>query len=281
MPGEEQETERFEDYLALDRYLEELEAGRTPRLPETLTPAQARIYRMAALFRSASSEAAAPRPEFAAELEARLLQEQQLSSSMPTQPVPVQRRERPRKARLLSRRGLLVGGTAAAAASFAAGVGIDRVIEAASGGAPAASTQAGPWAESLVPGNVASQWLFVTTVAKLGDQAVRFASDSIVGYVLRASNAGDASEANWEGAGKPAQGGQEQIIALSAACTHMGCIVQWQSSDQKFHCPCHGGLFMEDGSADTSSSKLYLRPLPQLETKIEQGNIYVRIPAKA
>lgn len=278
MPGEEQETERFEDYLALDRYLEELEAGRTPRLPETLTPAQARIYRMAALFRSASSEAAEPRLEFAAELEARLLQEQQLSSSLPTQPVPVPRRERPRQARLLSRRGLLVGGTAAAAASFAAGVGIDRVIEAASGGAPAASTQAGPWAEALVPGDVASRWLFVTTVAKLGDQAVRFASDSIVGYVLRANS---ASGANWEDAGKPAQGGREQIIALSAACTHMGCIVQWQDSDQKFHCPCHGGLFTANGSADASSGKLYLRPLPQLETKIEQGNIYVRIPMKA
>ncbi|MGB8347372.1 MAG: hypothetical protein WCD86_20970, partial [Ktedonobacteraceae bacterium] len=81
MPGEEQEQERFEDYLALDRYLEELEAGRTPRLPETLTPGQARIYRMAALFRSASSEAAGPRPEFAAELQARLLQEQHLPSS--------------------------------------------------------------------------------------------------------------------------------------------------------------------------------------------------------
>lgn len=278
MPGEEQETERFEDYLALDRYLEELEAGRTPRLPETLTPAQARIYRMAALFRAASSEAAEPRPEFAAELEARLLQEQQLSSSMPTQPVPVPRREGPRKARLLSRRGLLVGGTAAAAASFAAGVGIDRMIEAASASAPAASTQEGSWTESLVPDDAPARWLFVTTVAELSDQAVRFASDSIVGYVLRASS---ASGANWQGNGKPTQGSQEQVIALSASCTHMGCIVQWQNSDHKFHCPCHGGLFTANGSADPSSGKLYLRPLPQLETKIEQGNIYVRVPAKA
>jgi Rieske Fe-S protein len=280
MPGEEQETERFEDYLALDRYLEELEAGKIPRLPETLTPAQARIYRMAALFRSASSEAAEPRPEFAAELEARLLREQQLSPSTPVTPLPNPRRDRDRQARLLSRRGLLVGGTVAAAASFAAGVGIDRVIEAASG-APAANSQYSSWNEALVPDNAPALWLFVTTVAELGNQVVRFTSDSIVGYVLRADSASGADTTNWKGQNKPAQPGQEQIIALSAACTHMGCIVQWQNSDHKFHCPCHGGMFEADGSADPVSSKLYLRPLPQLETKIEQGNIYVRVPMKA
>ena len=282
MPGEEQEQERFEDYLALDRYLEELEAGRTPRLPETLTPGQARIYRMAALFRSASSEAAEPRPEFAAELQARLLQEQHLPSSTSHRPASAPRRERARPSRLLSRRALLAGGTAAAAASFAAGVGIDRIVEAASSQTPASPAQAGTsWTESLVPANVSSQWLFVTTVAELGNQAVRFASNSIVGYVLRASSASNASGANWKGGSQTGQESQEQIIALSASCTHMGCIVQWQDADHKFHCPCHGGMFAADGATDASSSKLYLRPLPQIETKIEQGEIYVRVPAKA
>ncbi len=115
MPGEEQEQERFEDYLALDRYLKSLEVGRTPRLPETLTPEQARIYRMAALFRSASPEAAEPRPAFAAALQARLLQEQHLP-----QPAPAPRRPEARKSARLSRRVLLAGGTAAAA-SFVVG----------------------------------------------------------------------------------------------------------------------------------------------------------------
>jgi len=277
MPGEEQDQERFEDYRALDRYLEELEAGRTPRLPETLTPGQARIYRMAALFRSASSQAAEPRPEFAAGLQARLLQEQHLSSSTSPRPTPAPRRDRSHPARLLSRRVLLAGGTVAAAASFAAGVGIDRMVEAASSPTPVAQTEAA-WTESLVPADVSSQWLFVTTVAELGNQAVRFASDSIVGYVLRANR---ASNASWKAGSQPGQESQGQIIALSASCTHMGCIVQWQDTDHKFHCPCHGGMFTADGATDASSSKLYLRPLPQIETKIEQGKIYVRIPAKA
>ncbi|MBV9232348.1 MAG: hypothetical protein JOZ18_23775, partial [Chloroflexi bacterium] len=71
MSGEDQE--RFEDYLELERYIEELQAGRVAHPPKDLTPSQASIYRMAALFRSASPEAAMPRPEFVEDLRARLL----------------------------------------------------------------------------------------------------------------------------------------------------------------------------------------------------------------
>jgi len=71
MPGEDQE--RFEDYLKLERYIEELQAGRVAHPPHNLTPTQARVYRTAALFRSASPDAATPRPEFAEALRNRLL----------------------------------------------------------------------------------------------------------------------------------------------------------------------------------------------------------------
>ena len=70
MPGEDQE--QFEDYQELEHYIEELQAGRVAHPPAELTPSQASIYRMAALFRSSSPEASEPRPEFAAELRARL-----------------------------------------------------------------------------------------------------------------------------------------------------------------------------------------------------------------
>ena len=72
---------------------------------------------------------------------------------------------------------------------------------------------------------------------------------------------------------------QANIIALSAACTHMGCIVQWHISDRKFHCPCHGALFTADGAVDKHSALLRsLSPLPRLETRLEQGSIYVKVP---
>jgi hypothetical protein len=71
MTGEDQE--RFEDYLELEHYIEEIRAGRVAHPPTHLTPDQARIYRMVALFRSATPGAAEPRPEFAEALRTRLL----------------------------------------------------------------------------------------------------------------------------------------------------------------------------------------------------------------
>ena len=34
----------------------------------------------------------------------------------------------------------------------------------------------------------------------------------------------------------------------SATCTHMGCIVRWNSLEQCWDCPCHGSQFAPDGT---------------------------------
>jgi Rieske Fe-S protein len=256
----EEDQERLEDYLELEHFIEELQAGRVAHPPEGLTPDKARIYRMAALLRSAVPDEAAPRAEFAAELQAKL--EHEVQQPPTTRHLPFlskQPQGRPR----VSRRAVLAGGAAAVAASLAAGAGLEHVVEQAAHTAP---PPAAPWSTPLVPAGIASTWLFVTTLTALGDQAVRFATDSIVGYVMR--NDGDDKAA-----------GNEPVVAVSAACTHMGCIVQWQDSDHKFHCPCHGGLFTEYGMIDQQSPLLYLKPLPRLETKVEAGKVFVRVPA--
>jgi cytochrome b6-f complex iron-sulfur subunit len=38
-----------------------------------------------------------------------------------------------------------------------------------------------------------------------------------------------------------------EFIALSAVCTHLGCIVKWVEESQEFLCPCHGGRFSPAG----------------------------------
>lgn len=38
-----------------------------------------------------------------------------------------------------------------------------------------------------------------------------------------------------------------EFIALSAVCTHLGCIVKWLDDKQIFLCPCHGGRFSPQG----------------------------------
>ena len=63
-----------------------------------------------------------------------------------------------------------------------------------------------------------------------------------------------------------------EFIALSAVCTHLGCIVQWQKEKQDFLCPCHGGRYTEDGTVISGPPP---RPLPRLPFTVANGTITV------
>lgn len=36
---------------------------------------------------------------------------------------------------------------------------------------------------------------------------------------------------------------EDQIVAFSQKCTHLGCVVYFQAEEQRWHCPCHEGNF--------------------------------------
>ncbi len=38
-----------------------------------------------------------------------------------------------------------------------------------------------------------------------------------------------------------------KITAVSAVCTHMGCIVGWNGKEKTWDCPCHGSRFDKAG----------------------------------
>jgi nitrite reductase/ring-hydroxylating ferredoxin subunit len=265
MAGEDQE--RFEDYLELEHYIEELQAGRVAHPPRDLTPGQASIYHVAALFRAASIAQSQPRPAFAAELQARLEQELR-QPAQPHHPAP--RGEKPTPPCMqrppVSRRSLLRSG-AAAAATLAVGVGLGATGMGLAHPSPTGpATMPRAWSTQLVPGGQGG-WLPVAKLADLGDEALRFATDSIVGYVIQSD--GD-------------QGEKPGVIAVSAACSHMGCLVNWQHDDRKYHCPCHGGIFTEYGKPDEASPVRYAA-LPRMETRITRHGtedfVEVRVPS--
>src|SRR5215471_1496533 len=128
---QDKDQERFEDYLELEHFIEELQAGHTAHPPTELTPDKAQIYRMAALFRSASPDEVIPRPEFASELQARL--EQEIQQPPKARSFPFISKKPQTKPRV-SRRALLAGGATAVAASLALGAGIEHIVDQAKGG---------------------------------------------------------------------------------------------------------------------------------------------------
>jgi Rieske Fe-S protein len=42
--------------------------------------------------------------------------------------------------------------------------------------------------------------------------------------------------------------GDGKLHVHSATCTHLGCIVHWNSTEQCWDCACHGSQFAPDGS---------------------------------
>lgn len=45
---------------------------------------------------------------------------------------------------------------------------------------------------------------------------------------------------------------------LNAVCTHLGCVVPWNSSENKFMCPCHGSQYDSTGKVVRGPAPLSL-----------------------
>ena len=68
----------------------------------------------------------------------------------------------------------------------------------------------------------------------------------------------------------------DEIVALSPICTHLGCTVDWASNEEypnQFYCPCHGGRYTKDGVNVKGTPPT--APLPVYEHKVEEGMLYL------
>jgi Rieske Fe-S protein len=62
-----------------------------------------------------------------------------------------------------------------------------------------------------------------------------------------------------------------QVFAIN--CAHLGCPVRWFPQSGLFMCPCHGGVYYEDGSRASGPPE---RGLFQYRYKVEQGNLHIQ-----
>jgi cytochrome b6-f complex iron-sulfur subunit len=62
------------------------------------------------------------------------------------------------------------------------------------------------------------------------------------------------------------------FLAISAICTHLHCIVNWNEVLKKFECPCHGAKFNQNGEVLEGPPP---RPLDLYKLQIAAGNLVI------
>jgi len=87
----------------------------------------------------------------------------------------------------------------------------------------------------------------------------------------------DASPETWSGvtahtAAWLRRESKDTFIAFSINCTHLGCPVRWLPQARLFMCPCHGGVFYENGDVAAGPPE---RPLVRYPVRIENGEVQI------
>ncbi|MGO9613999.1 MAG: ubiquinol-cytochrome c reductase iron-sulfur subunit [Dissulfurispiraceae bacterium] len=67
---------------------------------------------------------------------------------------------------------------------------------------------------------------------------------------------------------------EKGLACFSPICTHLGCFVNWNSYQNEFICPCHGGKYNINGEVIAGPPP---RSLTKLPLKIIKGKVYIGI----
>ena len=70
----------------------------------------------------------------------------------------------------------------------------------------------------------------------------------------------------------------EGFFALSATCTHLGCMTRYEKENSRIFCPCHGSQFGLEGTVTGGPAP---RPLPRLDLVLEDGRLVVDVAKTA
>jgi len=67
---------------------------------------------------------------------------------------------------------------------------------------------------------------------------------------------------------------ETSVVALSAVCTHVRCILNVDREHRTIACPCHEGRFDLKGNVLSGPPP---RPLPSYEVSMRAGEVFVRV----
>ena len=71
---------------------------------------------------------------------------------------------------------------------------------------------------------------------------------------------------------------EQEIIAFSPSCTHLGCAFRYDSAAKNFLCPCHVSAFSMDGKVLSGPAP---RALDRYDIKVDNGRILLGEVKKA
>lgn len=69
---------------------------------------------------------------------------------------------------------------------------------------------------------------------------------------------------------------EDEVRVFSDICTHLACRVSWRPDLQHYVSPCHDGHFDVVGNVVSGPPP---RPLDEFVTQIEDGELYIQLPA--
>lgn len=70
--------------------------------------------------------------------------------------------------------------------------------------------------------------------------------------------------------------GEQEFTAFAINCTHLGCPVRWLSEANLFMCPCHGGVYYQDGAVAAGPPP---KPLARYQVRVQNGQVEIRTGA--
>jgi glycine/D-amino acid oxidase-like deaminating enzyme/nitrite reductase/ring-hydroxylating ferredoxin subunit len=128
-----------------------------------------------------------------------------------------------------------------------------------------------PWSELFDIGRTKIRgglWDYVTENKDYPYYLIRSRFAGAEGQSLRALNRGEGKLLEVDGERVAAYRAEDGAVTMrSPVCTHMGCIVQWNTAERTWDCPCHGSRFSPKGEVLAGPAE---SPLAEVEFPVRQ-----------